>query len=477
MLKRKEFYMSWEKIQVVALGGCGGMGQFAVRTALDFDFVDKIIIADLDEDRARKFADQCGSKTSAIPIDIQDTKALIDLLSSSDVVMTTVGPYYRFGVPILKAAIEAGCHYIDINDDWEPTLEMLDLNEKAANAGITAIIGMGASPGQSNMLAAKALSLLDSADELVTGWGVGDDRSMGEQDTDENGPGKGGSYGAAIEHWVHQFTGKIRVFQDGRYADVRPLQEVRIDYPGIGTGIAYTVGHPEPLTLPRFRTDIKQSCNVMVISPRLESMLRAIAREVDEGRVTIPEAVQLIMSPDEDRESQAHDDGPNEEESPRLPGLFAYAKGLRDGKEKSVGVTVTASVGDGMGGATGIPMAIGLKLLYSGKIARHGVFAPEQVIDPDDFFDELGPSALHRTISQSQCRRDAAYHIIMTSINIDMMSTCNDRQQSRVRQAALSTFRTRRRNNAQNPNHPKYCPIVFADVVDEMQRRSVRLHP
>lgn len=383
--------MSNKNLRIIALGGCGGMGRYAVRAALEYDFVSEIVIADLDEKRGQAFAEKWGPKTLFQQVDVSNRSALKSLFSDADVVLTTVGPYYRFGVPILEAAIEAGCHYIDINDDWEPTLEMLDLNEKAANAGITAIIGMGASPGQSNMLAAKALSLLDSADELVTGWGVGDDRSMGEQDTDENGPGKGGSYGAAIEHWVHQFTGKIRVFQDGRYADVRPLQEVRIDYPGIGTGIAYTVGHPEPLTLPRFRTDIKQSCNVMVISPRLESMLRAIAREVDEGRVTIPEAVQLIMSPDEDRESQAHDDGPNEEESPRLPGLFAYAKGLRDGKEKSVGVTVTASVGDGMGGATGIPMAIGLKLLYSGKIARHGVFAPEQVIDPDDFFDELGP--------------------------------------------------------------------------------------
>ena len=56
-----------------------------------------------------------------------------------------------------------------------------------------------------------------------------------------------------------------------------------------------------------------------------------------------------------------------------------------------MGVTVTASPGGGMGGATGIPMAIGLKLLHMGRIKGRGVFAPEMVIDPDDFFDELGP--------------------------------------------------------------------------------------
>ena len=38
--------MPADKIRVVALGGCGGMGQFAVRTAIHFDFIDEIVIAD-----------------------------------------------------------------------------------------------------------------------------------------------------------------------------------------------------------------------------------------------------------------------------------------------------------------------------------------------------------------------------------------------------------------------------------------------
>ena len=64
---------------------------------------------------------------------------------------------------------------------------------------------------------------------------------------------------------------------------------------------------------------------------------------------------------------------------------------MKDGNAKSVGVTITAAVPGGMGGATGILMAIGLQLFNSGKIKDHGVFAPEQVIDPDVFFNELAP--------------------------------------------------------------------------------------
>ncbi len=44
-----------------------------------------------------------------------------------------------------------------------------------------------------------------------------------------------------------------------------------------------------------------------------------------------------------------------------------------------------------MGGATGVPQAIGLKMLAEGRITRTGVFAPEADVDPDEFFDELGP--------------------------------------------------------------------------------------
>lgn len=383
--------MSMDNMKVIALGGCGGMGRYAVKTALAYDFVKEVVIADMDEKRGRAFVEKCGTKTSFQKIDVTDQSALERLLSDSDVVMTTVGPYYRFGVPVLKAAIETGCHYIDINDDWEPTLEMLDLKTRAEKAGITAIIGLGASPGQSNMLAAKALSLLDTAEELITGWGVGGESDISQEDTPEDGPGGAGSYGAAIEHWVHQITGTIRVFQDGKYADVTPMQEVHIDYPGIGKGTAYTVGHPEPLTLPIFRPDIVQSCNVMVISPRLIEMLRELAKEVDNGRMSVSEAAQLIMAPDPDRGKKQSDKEKKKDKGPRLPSLFAYARGVKDRKEKTVGVTILAGVGGGMGGATGVPMGIGLKLFHAGKVIRHGVFAPEMVIDPDDFFGELAP--------------------------------------------------------------------------------------
>jgi saccharopine dehydrogenase-like NADP-dependent oxidoreductase len=46
------------------------MGQFAVRTAVNFDFIDEIVVADRDEHRAREFAEKCGPKASFAGVDV-----------------------------------------------------------------------------------------------------------------------------------------------------------------------------------------------------------------------------------------------------------------------------------------------------------------------------------------------------------------------------------------------------------------------
>ena len=49
-------------------------------------------------------------------------------MSKVDIVINTTGPFFKFGLPILKAAIDTNTHYFDICDDWEPTEKMLLLN-------------------------------------------------------------------------------------------------------------------------------------------------------------------------------------------------------------------------------------------------------------------------------------------------------------------------------------------------------------
>ncbi len=43
-------------MKILAIGGCGSMGRYAMRTAQNFSSVEKIVIADIDKESAETFA-------------------------------------------------------------------------------------------------------------------------------------------------------------------------------------------------------------------------------------------------------------------------------------------------------------------------------------------------------------------------------------------------------------------------------------
>jgi saccharopine dehydrogenase-like NADP-dependent oxidoreductase len=363
------------------------MGRHAVRTAVKYDFVDEIVVADLELAAAERVVGPTGSKLRPTAVDAADPAGLRDLLGGADVVLNTVGPFYRFGVPILEAAIDAGCHYLDICDDWEPTLAMLELDSRAREAGVTAIVGVGASPGVSNLLAAKAISRLDAVEEVITGWGLSGTGTESDENTGE-GEERARQPSAAIVHWMHQCSGTIRVRRSGRFEDVKPVQEMQIDYPGIGVGTAWSVGHPEAVTLPLTYAEIQNSTNVMVGPRFLIEAVRALGAAIDAGDLSVEEAAVQMAGPvpPELRKATASESG-----GVRLPPLFALARGRRGSESVDVGALVLGMPAGGMGGATGVPLAVGLSLFAQGRLERRGVFAPEGAMDPDAFFDELAP--------------------------------------------------------------------------------------
>ncbi|MFI6940209.1 saccharopine dehydrogenase family protein [Streptomyces sp. NPDC050418] len=369
-------------MRVLALGGAGGMGRHLCRTALHLDGIDELTVADLDETAAHRFAAELTTPGSpvqvrALGLDVTDPAALHSALTRADAVVNTVGPFYRFGVPVLTAAIDARCHYLDICDDWEPTAAMLGLSARARAAGVTAVIGMGATPGLSNLLAVYAARELDSVHDLVTGWNV---EAGG---LDATGPG----VSAAIVHGIAQMTGTIRVLRDGRYTDERPLRRTPLDYPGLGRRTAWTFGHPEPITLPRTLA-ATTSVNVTTGSRSFLAFMRATRWAVDHRVLSPARAARLAQTAERRLPSPPLDRlvGPD-----RLPPLFALATGTHAGRPASVGVALCHFPGTTMGAVTGIPLAVALEQLTTGALTAPGVHAPEAALDPDRYFAALAP--------------------------------------------------------------------------------------
>jgi saccharopine dehydrogenase-like NADP-dependent oxidoreductase len=367
-------------MKVLALGGCGGMGRWAARTAADMKEVEQLVVADLNGGAAAAFAGTLGPKAKGMALDVTNRDALDAALRGTDAVLNTVGPFYRFGTLVLQAAIRAKCHYLDICDDWEPTLDLLGLDAKAREAGITAVVGMGASPGITNMMAVLALREMDAAEAIYTGWNL--EAAVPEHESGQQG------VNAALMHGIRQATGAIRVFQDGATQEQAPLARLEIDYPGVGRRPVWTFGHPEALTFPRYYPDLRTSLNVTFASTSEMTSLQCLRWVVDRRLLSAHRAAAIFEWYDKRKKKRGNLEFVRKD---LLPPIFAAARGSKNGKPAWVGVAQTGFLPSGMGEMTGVPLAIALRLLAGGRIARRGVFAPEGCIDPDAFFEALVP--------------------------------------------------------------------------------------
>lgn len=55
--------------------------------------------------------------------------------------------------------------------NWKPTQDALETDGEARRAGVTVLLGIGASPGLTNLLARHSADQLDEVDYIQTVWG------------------------------------------------------------------------------------------------------------------------------------------------------------------------------------------------------------------------------------------------------------------------------------------------------------------
>ena len=354
------------------------MGRYATKAIANFKELEAITIADLNEDAAEEFAKSFDTKVQGIGLDVTDTKKLAEALEEHDVVLNTTGPFFMFGVAILKTAIENNCHYIDICDDWEPTEEMLMLDSQAKDKGITAIIGLGASPGITNLMGLVAMEELDSVDTVITGWDLSSVNPAEESSQ--------AGTNAAMIHGIQQMTGKVKIFEDGQLSMVQSLKELKINYPGKGIYKANIFGHPEAISFPYHFPKIKNAMNVAHGSKAIDIYIIKIFLWLAEKNIISNDNAANFFHWLETKSNRPS----FRDEKTGLPAIYGLAYGMKNGKNASVGVTFgknDLAKEISMGEATGHPLALGLKLFLQGKIYKPGVFAPEGgAINTEDFF-------------------------------------------------------------------------------------------
>ena len=299
-------------------------------------------------------------------------------MRDADVVANFVGPYWKLGAPTISAAIEAGTNYVDICDDYDATEDLLALDEKAREAGITAIIGLGASPGVTNMAAKLGANNLEQVDEIEVKWIVS------ITDVEELGAS------AAVEHAMHILDGSVPQYLDSEWVGREATTETEMmTFPVIGETPVYYLGHPEPITLPRYIDGVKKvTCKGGC--PGGDEALQAMAAlglmsnepvQVD-GQAVSPRAVGI----------QLLDRLPMDEDE--LPPPYSAFYVIVRGQENGAPAEYDYMYGGQMSPWTGTPASIGAIMLGLGQVETTGVVAPEGCLDPDLFFAEMAKRGL-----------------------------------------------------------------------------------
>lgn len=105
-----------------------------------------------------------------IQADAADTDALRTMAESTRVVITTVGPYAKYGLPLTTACAEAGTDYVDLTGEVLFTRESIDTNEEIARrtgARIVHACGFDSIPSDLGVHVLHAAVAADGAGELT----------------------------------------------------------------------------------------------------------------------------------------------------------------------------------------------------------------------------------------------------------------------------------------------------------------------
>jgi len=361
-------------MKVLVVGGTGGMGQGVARDLIKQERIEAVTLGDINVDPGRVQEKlKASPKVSLVKIDVNDHAEMVAAIKAADVVVNCAGPFYKTAVAVARAAVEAKVNYIDICDDYEAAQVLFtsDIDGAAKQAGITVLTGMGSDPGTNNVLVKWYADRLDRVDEIYLYWVV----SIAEL------------AGAAWDHSLHMVLGKIPQYIDGQLVEVDGGDGEEIEHflEPLGECLISYVGHPQPITIPRYIQGVKTVVIKGALIPlwvdRLIKEQKAMGLLANEpvavrGNKVVPYdlALKLWDTIPKDRDR-----------GPEASGLKVIVKGERQGKQ----VTYTADIVGRMAPGTGLPSSIAALMMDAGEVTAKGVVAPEGCVDPDKFLSEL----------------------------------------------------------------------------------------
>ena len=222
--------------RVVLFGATGYTGDLTARAMVKRGM--KPVLAARRREAVEALAAELGGLESAVA-DVSEPGSIRALLERGDTLVTTVGPFARWGDAALDAALDAGAHYIDSTGEPPFVRKVFeDAGPRAVRSGTIAMTAMGYDWAPGNLTGALALSEAEGATGVRIGYFA-------------TGEGLGGMSGGTRASLMGAITEPSFQFRDGRVVTERGARKVHSFPVGMRQRQGISVGTSEAFSLPR----------------------------------------------------------------------------------------------------------------------------------------------------------------------------------------------------------------------------------
>lgn len=378
------------------LGGAGAMGRITVRDLIETAPAGaKIRIADFNRERAEALAHSSSRKgVEAVEVNIYEPETACRQLQGTTVLLNSLP--YEHNLAVMELALKLGAHYTDLGGLFHTTRQQMALHERFAEAGLTALLCIGAAPGITNLLARLAADSMETVHAIHIRLAAVDKTRYAPK------PILPTSY--SFKTILEEFSSPPAVYTKGKYRFLKPMSGMSAyTFPApVGRQYPMYTLHSEICTLPEsYKTKGIQEVSFKIAFDRdfVEKVkfLRDLGLadhtplHFHGGEVSPIDLVNAVVMNQPSPEPQ----GPLKQ----YEILRVVVKGVEQGKRVTwINDLHTAGMpewGLGTDIDTGAPPSVAAQMLVSGQISARGVCVPEQAIPPEPFFNALEKRGMH----------------------------------------------------------------------------------
>jgi saccharopine dehydrogenase-like NADP-dependent oxidoreductase len=365
---------------VAVVGAAGIIAPAIVATLAEHEAVDQIRCLDVNAEGARAVAEAHGAgRATGGALDITDSAAARAALDGVTVLINSAA--YRINLAAMEAALAAGCHYIDLGGLYHVTREQVKFDDRFREAGLLAVLGIGSTPGKTNVMAAHAVERLGGRIDKVVVAAAG---------RDPNPPGGPLVAPYAVETILDELSMPTPVVRGGRDMFLEPLTDAGVVEFGDPVGPAptiYTIHSEQATFADSFgaqEVSFQLSLNPVFLEKiRLLTDLGLAGTEpIDvRGSQVVPRQVLMALLAQLPKASPSHD----------AFGIHRVEVYGENGSAVTECVTRSVERLDFGGGvlSTACPPAVVADMICRGELEQRGVLPSERVVPFRPLFDRL----------------------------------------------------------------------------------------